>query len=73
MFYKINYLKNFEKFTRKHLYWTLYFDKVAGLRQCLQKFDFGTHFKLLSENSCKICSRNYYYGNHSKQNLLLSE
>ena len=30
MFYKIDFLKNFERFTGKHLCWSLFFNKVAG-------------------------------------------
>ena len=30
--YKIGVLKNFAKFTGKHLYWILFFNKVTGLR-----------------------------------------
>ena len=33
MFYKIGVLKNFGKFTGKHLYREFFFNKVAGL-QC---------------------------------------
>ena len=32
MFYKNAALKNFAIFTEKHLYWSLFFNKVAGLR-----------------------------------------
>ena len=31
MFYKIGVIKTFAKFTRKHLYQSLFFNKVAGL------------------------------------------
>ena len=30
MFLKIDFLRNFASFTRKHLCWSLFFDKVAG-------------------------------------------
>ena len=32
MFFKIGFLKNFINFTAKHLYWILFFNKVAGLQ-----------------------------------------
>ena len=32
MFLKISVLKNFAKFTEKHLHWSNFFNKVAGLR-----------------------------------------
>ena len=31
VFYKISVLKNFTKFTRRHLYWSLFLNKDAGL------------------------------------------
>ena len=32
MFYKIGVLKIFAKFTEKRMYWSLFFDKIAGLQ-----------------------------------------
>ena len=32
VFYKLGFLKSFVKFTRKHLCWNLFFNKVAGLK-----------------------------------------
>ena len=32
MLYKKGVLKNFTKFTRKHMHWSLFFNKVVGLR-----------------------------------------
>ena len=31
---KIGVLKNFANFKRKHLFWSLFFNKVAGLKAC---------------------------------------
>ena len=42
VFYKKGVLKNFTKFTGKHQYQSLFFDKVAGLR------DSGTSFFLVN-------------------------
>ena len=45
VFYKIDVLKNFEKFTGKHRCQSLFFNKVAGLSlslQLYQKRDSGT-------------------------------
>ena len=36
MFFKIGILKNFANFTGKHLCWSLFFNKVAGLRRLLR-------------------------------------
>ena len=35
MFFKIGFLKKFEIFKRKHLCWSLFFNKVAGLRPAI--------------------------------------
>ena len=34
LFFKKGVLKNFANFTGKHLCWSLFFNKVAGLRAC---------------------------------------
>ena len=34
VFFKKNVLKNFANFTGKHLCWSLFFNKVTGLRAC---------------------------------------
>ena len=34
VFFKKGVLKNFANFTGKHLCWSLFFNKVAGLRAC---------------------------------------
>ena len=34
MFFKIDVLKNLPMLTGKHLYWTPFFNKVAGLQAC---------------------------------------
>ena len=34
LFFKISALKNFAIFTRKHLFWSLFFNKVADLKVC---------------------------------------
>ena len=44
-------LKNFSKFTRKRLYWSLFFNKVAGLRPTTQVF---------SCEFCKIFKNNFF-------------
>ena len=37
MFYKIDALENFAKFTGKHLCWSYFFDKIASLDRLLCK------------------------------------
>ena len=44
--HKISFLKNFAKLTGKHLYQSLFFNKVAGLRQI-----FSCEFGEISKNS----------------------
>ena len=64
MFYKIGVLKYFAKFTGKHLYWSLFFNKVAGIRPAtLLKRDSNTGVFLRILNfSEHLFSQNTYGG-----------
>ena len=53
-------LRNFTKFTRKHLYQSLFFNKVAGLTLAtLSKKE--TLAKVFSCGFCKICKNRFFY------------
>ena len=64
VFYKKGVLKNFSKFTGKHLCQSLFFDKVAGLRPFLQ----NTSGRLL----LNIFKRRPFLNNHVDSENLFS-
>ena len=63
-FFKIGALKIFSNFTRKQLCWSLFFNKVAGLRRKIYKFiKKETPTQVFS---CEICKnfKNTYFEEH---------
>ena len=52
-FYKIGIFKNFPKFTRKHLCWSLFFNKFAGC-QPATLFNKRPQCRCFSDKFCKI-------------------
>ena len=52
-FYKIGIFKNFPKFTRKHLCWSLFFNKFAGF-QPATLFNKRPQCRCFSDKFCKI-------------------
>ena len=60
VFYKLGFLKSFVKFTRKHLCWNLFFNKVAGLKPEKKK---QNPTKVFSCEFCKI-SKSIYFIEH---------
>ena len=70
MFYNKDLLKNFAKFTGKHLYRSFFFNKVAGLRpatllkkilryMCFPKFPSVIVFSLEISKGCNIILYNF--------------
>ena len=60
MFYEKRCLRNFAKFTEKHLYQSLYFNKVAGLRPVtLLKIE--TLAQVFSFEFCEISKKTFSY------------
>ena len=65
VFYKLGSLKSFVKFTRKHLCWNLFFNKVAGLKpekKTIQQRCFPVSFAkflraFISQNTSGGCFR----------------
>ena len=47
LFCQKGFLKNFAKFTEKHLYWSLFLSKVAGLRWLLLRVAMSFRFRQL--------------------------
>ena len=60
VFYKINILKNFEKFTGNHLYQSLFFKKIAHLRP-LSCFLSCLHFTIIKTSTETVYSWNYIF------------
>ena len=60
VFCKIGVLRNFAKFTRKHLCQSLLFNKVAGLLRWLLLFKQGLYF-LLSESLAVNCLNSQWH------------
>ena len=58
-FCKIGILKNFAKITRKHLCWSLFFNKFAGL-QPATLFNKKTPAQVFSCKFCKIFNNTFY-------------
>ena len=59
MSFKIVVLKNFANFTRKHLYWSLFLNKVAGLQNC--NFIKKTSTQVFSSEVCEIFKTTFFY------------
>ena len=69
MFFKQDVLKNFTKFRGKHLYWSIFFNKVAGLRsQALNFVKNETPTQVSSFEFCKIFE-NTFFTEHIRQLL----
>ena len=64
VFHKKGVIKNFEKFTEKHLCQSLFFDKVAGLRPFIVAFRFlpVINFQSRGKNTYEmIQTKNLFY------------
>ena len=80
VFYQKGVLKNFTKFTGKHLCWSLFFNKVAGLgceallKKRLQHRCFPENFvKFLRTLSLKNTSGGWFYTKYSFMSIFCKE
>ena len=70
MFYKKSVLRNFVKFTGKHMCQSLFFNKVAGLRPA-NLLKRGTLAQVFSYEFCEIFSNTFFLTKHLRWLLVL--